>query len=331
MLGPDSISFIVDHPLQLERLIADDDASASADPVSIYVKVNTGYARAGVTPESDELATLLEAIAHCQRPSIKLLGFYSHLGTSYGVSTPDEALDALHTEIELAAQAADRTAGTRLADARLTISVGATPTAAAAQNLVSGAAHRVKDLIRRVQQRYDVELHAGVYPLLDLQQLATNARPQRSGSGAGGASMTSTDIGIRVLAEVLSVYKEREKPEALIGGGTLVFSKDTCKSYEGYGIVTPCPWSGGRGDVSTYDEESRTGWIVGRIAQEHGILVWEGERAGMRELRIGERVLVWPNHACITGANFGWYLVVDSDGEGGSTKVVDVWTRARGW
>lgn len=322
---------MIDHPSQLPNLIDNDDMSISADPVPIYVKVNTGYPRAGLTPESDELATLLDVLAHCQRPSIKLLGFYSHLGTSYGVSTPDEALDALHTEIELAVRAADRTAGTRLAEARLTISVGATPTTAAAQNLVSAAAHRVKDLIKHVQQRYDLELHAGVYPVLDLQQLATHARPQRSATGTGGASMTSSDIGIRVLAEVLSVYKERGQPEALIGGGTLVFSKDTCKSYEGYGVVTPSLWSGDSGKASTYDEEGRTGWIVGRIAQEHGVLVWQGEREGMRELRIGERVLVWPNHACITGANFEWYLVVDSDVKGSSTSVVDVWARARGW
>ncbi len=36
-----------------------------------------------------------------------------------------------------------------------------------------------------------------------------------------------------------------------------------------------------------------------------------------------------PNHACVAGAGFGWYLVVDSD-QGGD-EIVDVWVRWRGW
>jgi D-serine deaminase-like pyridoxal phosphate-dependent protein len=76
-----------------------------------------------------------------------------------------------------------------------------------------------------------------------------------------------------------------------------------------------------------YDERGdRTGWIVGRVSQEHGILVWEGEREKCNLLTIGKKVMVWPNHACVAGAGFGWYLVTD-----GGEEVVDVWVRWRGW
>lgn len=90
-------------------------------------------------------------------------------------------------------------------------------------------------------------------------------------------------------------------------------------------------------DDSFYDitlpESERAGWIVGRTSQEHGILTWEGEEEAMggRELEVGRKVLLWPNHACIAGAGFGWYLVVDSEGEGQGNVVVDVWARCRGW
>jgi D-serine deaminase-like pyridoxal phosphate-dependent protein len=42
-------------------------------------------------------------------------------------------------------------------------------------------------------------------------------------------------------------------------------------------------------------------------------------------------VKIWPNHACIAGAGYGWYLVVDSEREGNEDEIVDVWVRCRGW
>jgi D-serine deaminase-like pyridoxal phosphate-dependent protein len=81
---------------------------------------------------------------------------------------------------------------------------------------------------------------------------------------------------------------------------------------------------------AVYDERGeKTGWIVGKVSQEHGILSWEGERERMGPLTIGEKLLVWPNHACVAGAGFGWYCVVDSEENG--DEVVDVWVRWRGW
>lgn len=206
----------------------------------------------------------------------------------------------------------------------MVLTVGATPTATAAHNMLSGSprAAEFKTLLNRLKEAYDVELHAGVYPLLDLQQVATHARP-----ASGRASLTKDSIGSKVLLEVCSVYDERDQPEALASAGSLALGREPCKSYPGWGIVTG--EMGNKGAI-VYDERGdRTGWIVGRISQEHGILTWEGPREQMKPLEIGSRITVWPNHACITGAGFGWYLVVDS-GKDGET-VVDVWVRWRGW
>lgn len=80
--------------------------------------------------------------------------------------------------------------------------------------------------------------------------------------------------------------------------------------------------------------EAHAGWQVGRISQEHGILVWGGDDGGSgsmadaeeSKLEVGQKIRIWPNHACIAGASFGWYLVVD-----GGDEIVDVWLRWRGW
>lgn len=183
-------------------------------------------------------------------------------------------------------------------------------------------------ILNRLKQNYSVELHAGVYPLLDCQQVATHARPSDAAASEGFQPLSKDSIAIKMLLEVSSVYTERAKPEVLVSAGSLALGRDPCKSYPGWGIVT--------GDFANeggavYDEAGeRMGWIVGRISQEHGILTWEGKRERCRELKVGDKVMVWPNHACVAGAGFGWYLIVDSEVDGGE-EVVDVWTRWRGW
>ncbi len=71
------------------------------------------------------------------------------------------------------------------------------------------------------------------------------------------------------------------------------------------------------------------GWQVGRISQEHGILVWKGTKQTEVPLRVGQRVRVWPNHSCIAGAGFERYYIIDSSSEG--DEIIDIWPRWRGW
>ena len=225
------------------------------------------------------------------------------------------------------------------ADDRLCLSVGASPTATAAQSLLDASADApaaaqaadVRALLSQLRAEYAVELHAGVYPVLDLQQLATRGPPAQSAQARRDAH---AQLGLRVLAEVASVYADRDAPEALIAAGTVALGREPCQGYEGWGVVAPWPGrdSGADAGASAYYDAhgSRTGWIVSRVSQEHGVLAWRGAGPA-RELRPGERVLVWPNHACIAGTGFGWYLVVDSEEEDGGVRVRDVWGRCGGW
>lgn len=305
----------------------------------MFIKLDTGNNRAGIAPDSPQLKDTLNAIhklEQSQSGDITLRGFYSHMGRSYGSDSPTEAMDWLAIEIErceVAARQASALTGD-YASRRFIIAVGATPTTTAAQNLtgtrvtqVEGG-EKMKGLIEQVQKTYDVELHAGAYVTLDMQQLAAHARPSST-------NLSYDDLALTVLAEVGSMYLHRSQPEALISCGQLCMGREPCRSYPGWGVVTP--WQhekqGNGSQVGWYDPEGdRTGWIIDRLSQEHGILSWQGPVEKMRPLKIGEKVQIWPNHCCICCAGFSFLLVVDSslDGEE-KDRVVDVWQSWRGW
>ena len=308
--------------------------------LGVFIKLDTGNNRAGIRPESQQLEDLLNAIHQMEQTSadISLRGFYSHMGNSYGSDTTAEALYFLGTEIaqcELAAVQASALSGYG-GGRRFIIAVGATPSTTSAQNLTGADAasepeNRIKQLIQRVQQSHDIELHAGAYTTLDMQQLAAHARPASS-------NLSFDDLALTVVAEVASLYPHRENPEALIACGMLAMGREPCRSYHGWGVVTPWQHDGqGEGTaekpVGWFDPEGeKTGWIIDRLSQEHGILRWMGPKENVRKLRVGERVRLWPNHCCICAAGFDYFLIVDSTREGKERdRVIDVWLSWRGW
>ena len=266
-----------------------------------------------------------------------LQGFYSHAGQSYGVDNATAAMDHLSGELDGLREAA------MLAEALMTVperakhpkpkfilSVGATPSATSVQNLTQGdlasdgvqaASIRLRECIKQAHVRHDVELHAGVYPCLDMQQLATHASPS---SNDPSKRISYTDLALTILVEVASLYEDRRPPEALVAAGSLALGREPCQSYQGWGVVSN--WG-----MTSTAESGCSDWEVARISQEHGILqkVSPSTSGG---LDIGQKVKIWPNHACIAGAGFGYYVVVDSGlPVDRRNEVVDVWVRCRGW
>ncbi|KAK8222121.1 hypothetical protein M8818_000291 [Zalaria obscura] len=333
ILGPGCVSLFVDQPAHVEMLSKVEDETWPGQ-INVFVKVDAGYHRAGLSPESASLDKLAQMIGSQQK--VKLQGAYAHMGHSYSSSSPEEALKFLRTEIEEVSKGAARLTKALPQEhlgegGKLTISLGATPTATATQNILAGSAEaeEFRSFINEAKKHFDVEIHAGVYPVLDMQQLATRARPATGSSEE--PLLSFRNLGLRIMVEVASVYDEREKPEALIAAGSIVLGREPCKSYHGWGVVTP--WSSlasGTVETKVFDPEGeRSGWIVGRISQEHGMLTWEGPQEDVRKLQIGEKLLVWPNHACMAGPSFWGYLIVDSDKD--AEKIDDVWVRWRGW
>ena len=356
-LGPGSVSAIIDHPSQLQAAHTFKDVAGF--PLQLFVKADTGYHRAGIGPDSKEMERLVEGISTFESIGCaELIGFYSHAGQSYAGDSESAAMKLLLDElagVEKAALGAitafgKRKSGSGEPSRKFILSVGSTPTVISIENLAieppQGRSPLMKELVDKIRsqvktlgEKHLVEMHAGVYPLLDLQQLATQVGPSKTSLNSFGQPRrnTAADIAITVLAEVCSVYDDRKPPEAMIAAGTLAIGREPCKAYPGWGIVAEWGLNAtSEGDKQTDDQlavnDGRSGWQVGKISQEHGLLTKDPHaQKGPARLHIGQKVRIWPNHACVAGAGFDWYVVVDSDQRGKEDEVVDVWIRARGW
>ena len=348
-LGPGTISVLVDHPDQLTTL---HEFVEIAGVICIYIKVDTGYHRAGLPSDSKLFKTLLDIIIfEGDRKGYQLCGFYSHAGHSYGVRDTVQAMDLLIREIkglkeaaEIARSVKDRLGPHKGSDS-LVLSVGATPSASSIECLCySGDLNLPQEWIQKTTELrstldlsmnpHIVEIHAGVYPFLDMQQLATAASPSPVLKDKHRVK-SYQDVALTILAEVASTYETRDPPEAIIAAGSLALGREPCQSYSGWGVVTS--WE--EMDGSDTDESSRkelSNWFVARISQEHGVLQsrdFVGDNfCKFENLKIGQKVRIFPNHACVAGAGFGYYLVVDSRNAGEKRdEIVDVWVRCRGW
>lgn len=315
------LSVVLDHPDQLAALAS--TATTAGGAWNVFVKIDAGYRRAGLETASPELAALLAAIA-TPGTHTRLRGFYVHAGHSYASTSAACARAFLADEIAAVFAAADTLPHP---PDGLILSVGATPTVlaaaattaatdtAAATAADDGDGRLVRDAAQTAQQRgWTLELHAGVYTLMDLQQLST--------APAGGLGWR--DMALTVLAEVVSVYPARR--EALVALGSTGLGREPGR-IAGWGVVAAwrpgLPWDGAQ----------KSGWRVDRISQEHGVLTHDDDDGGggsggdePMELQVGMKLRVWPQHACIAGHAHGWYFVVDGD-----DCVVDIWVRCRGW
>jgi D-serine deaminase-like pyridoxal phosphate-dependent protein len=205
-----------------------------------------------------------------------------------GAGSPGARIDALERAHE-ALRDAVRDAAERLrADGHEvpTVSVGSTPTALAAEHL-DGV----------------TEMRPGNYVFLDLYQ-------------AGLGVCEVEDVALTVLATVIG-HRDRDGAP-IVDAGSLALSEDrSTRAFDdgrdkAYGLVADL-------DGEPLDDEV----LVGGTSQEHGLL---GRREGQPpDLRVGDRVRVYPSHACITAACHARYLVADG------REVVDRWPRVNGW
>ena len=139
--------------------------------------------------------------------------------------------------------------------------------------------------------------------MLDLQQIHTKM-------------VDSSRVAGKVLATVISYYPGRGEDgtdEALCDAGGIAMSKDT-GPIKGYGWVR-----GGE-------------WYLKSIPQEHGILAQgpEGGNSGP-SIKIGDKVEIVGQHACMIAAGHPRYYIVDSSTEEDAKRVVDVWVPCKGW
>lgn len=281
--------------------------------------------------ESDGLKSLVSVLLNS--PVVSIFGFYCHAGDSYASTNVTEASSFLTTEMQAVNSAAtmalsliDNLKGVSSAYKQrspFVLSVGSTPTAHSTSFDGLPAAAVARELTGG-----ELEIHAGNYPVCDLQQLHTGL-------------ITTKDVAHRVLASVISYYPGRGvdgADEAMCDAGGIAMSRDTGPSG-GYGDVVP--WINGN------DSTQPCEWRLGRCSQEHGILVRMQSEApvghsggkgdgslqgdGKPQLVPGQNLWIIGQHACLTCAAYPWYYILDSGVEGGLTTVQDVWVPWKGW
>ncbi|UZJ55523.1 hypothetical protein CBS101457_004843 [Exobasidium rhododendri] len=335
------LKLLVDSIQQVEAVQKEWEEDGESEPIFIFIKIDAGYHRAGVTVHSSELVNLVRKIKSCDR--VAVWGVYCHAGNSYGSTSSSKAVAFFTEELQCTNEAA-QLVDMLLQEGKdgksaqrhrlpLVLSVGSTPTAHAASD--AGPNDHV---LRRLKKDLhgDLELHAGNYAFLDLQQVATGAIPTVDGEAA------IDRCSLTVLTSVVSVYpgrgaKERggeEKEEedrrrdphvaihgdeALCDAGGVALSKDT-GPLPGFGYVVSPPHF--------------TGWQIGRVAQEHGVLTIRTDTSSSKEehhdsvkmLSVGDKLQVVPQHACMVASAHPWLFIHDS-----TSIITDVWIPWKGW
>lgn len=181
------------------------------------------------------------------------------------------------------------TAATRLRDAGYPcpmVSVGSSPTALYAATL-DGA----------------TETRPGVYMFGDLFQ-------------AEIGTVAPDSIALTVLASVIG--RRLVENRIVVDAGAMALSKDrsteaTATDY-GFGLM-----------LDTLGRRSYGHSIVRRANQEHGVIELDSA-VSAGSFRVGDRLRIAPNHACLTAAAHDRYFVVDGD-----ETVADIWPRVNGW
>ena len=321
----------------LEELTSEDDNGCTWN-YGIFLKVDSGYNRAGLHPtESISLQDMIVVATNLKVSGLaSFRGVYTHAGHSYSGTNPEDAMWSLADEIKCGLDVLLMDIEGYEAGDEVTVSVGASPTALALGNLLHGVeglgnstslSYLQRELKRaRDTKHVKIEIHAGVYTILDLQQVATNVLSVPRAIGL-------KDIALTILAEVASVYHRRS--EALVNVGTTGIGREPGPSHSPenmWGLVSSWkePTELLSGSAALLDD---SGWVLKKISQEHGILAWKRSVGSETRLplQIGHKVRIFPQHACIAGSGHGWYYVVDSDQHDGGEVVHDVWVRWRGW
>lgn len=322
------LRLMIDHPDQIQGLEnCLKSAGRESEVWSIFLKLDVGtqyvsssqslnsaniqaqFSRAGLPVQSSSMEDLITKAL--RSPNVHVFGTYAHAGHSYAAKDPQSAAEYLATEVSSVNEVAKtvyKVAQTLSIDSqktlgdngRLTLSVGATPTAHAAQTQDEWHQVRTKAGILDSQLVGSVELHAGNYCLLDMQQLAT-----------GCISLEA--CAMTVGATIISTYPLRR--EALCDAGAIAMSKDV-GPFPGFGQVVS----------STNGQVLQNKWKLGRMSQEHGILTTDSDEAELTLPNVGDYIAMVPQHACLTAAQHVWHLITD-DGK----TVADVWEPVKGW
>ncbi|KAL7548574.1 hypothetical protein ACHAWF_018868 [Thalassiosira exigua] len=294
--GDGRIHILADNPHQVDFLedFLSSTSSLAGTKWSVFLKVDTGYHRAGTTCDVQG-ASLAKRII--DSPHLILKGLYSHCGHSYSIDDDVEMKNLAsedQTELfEFMELLADYLAknGSSFDISTLDISVGSTPSMFAH----SGPASMPNNF----------ELHPGNYVLYDRQQLFT------------GACASEGSIAGFVLARVIGHYRD-DRNAIMVDAGATALTKETTPQGDVCAVF-------GRPELECYRMSQEVTMIRCR-ARQNGAFPFD-------EFPLGSTMLLIPNHSCLAAACFVSYHVVDEADSpfGTDAKIVDEWTPVKGW
>ena len=247
-------------------------------PVQAWIKVDAGYGRTGVAWND---GYRLEQVRQALGP-VPLAGLLTHSGHSYQVRHREGLEQIWQSSLEHMQHAR-----AQLGDPELAISLGDTPCCGSVADL-SGAD----------------ELRPGNFVFNDLMQLAIG-------------SCRAEQLACAVACPVVGLYPERGR--LVVHGGAVHLGKERlegCTAGESYGRLGTL--------VMNETEEGGPQLAMGEVlddlpvvelSQEHGVVAVPpamGEEV-FGNLSIGDLVLVWPVHSCLTCDLYDAYLTLDED------------------
>jgi D-serine deaminase-like pyridoxal phosphate-dependent protein len=265
---------IADAPEHADVLSA--AAKRHATRIDALIKIDVGLHRCGLRENDPGLIPLARRFAEDGDAGLRFAGILSHAGHAYGATGEAEALRIAREEAVIMGRVK-----ARLVDAGLpvpTVSVGATPTALALGDF------------SELKRAGVTELRPGNYVFLDRGALRL---------GLAGLE----DIALFALATVVSANKD----SLILDAGAKTLGLDLgahgfgAAEY-GYGLAF---FSTNGQDFIFEDKPAR----IARLSEEHGVV----ERDG-REIRLGTRALLVPNHSCAVANLAERLLLVRADG-----------------
>ncbi len=183
------LNVLVDHPTIVDQL--DHFCRKVNLSVDVLVKVDCGYPRTGINPETPAAISLVSNIH--ESPNLNFKGILTHAGHSYEMTSVAEVKAIAKQEQDVMIRFAKTLETKRAELAPEVVSIGSTPTTRLADTFQEGI----------------TEIRPGNYAFFDYSQVALG-------------SCEVTDCALTVLSSVISTNPDR----AVIDAGATALSKD---------------------------------------------------------------------------------------------------------
>ena len=259
--------------------------------LDVLMKVDVGFHRCGINPAAADAADRVAFVASL--PGLNFRGLLSHAGHAYHAGSDLELEHIATREAEILRDLAER--ATALGVTIEEISVGSTPTSRFIDLQVGRAEARVGRAEARPYVPHSfapTEMRPGNYVFFD-----------RTQTGLGAATLDTCAMFIAA-----TVVSHPAPDRVILDCGAKTLALDGAR---GFGAMP------GHGLVFLPDGTPDPSLVIERLSEEHATV----KATAPTRLKIGDRVRVLPNHACVVTNLMDELVLVDGDTVSGRIKV----------